>query len=119
MAIADVGPLHAYRLWTEGTFKELKAHLKSLSKDSNRYTEARYYEGLALYHLGQEEKATKLWESTINACSEDPWIYRADWAYCNAKQKGRRMRFSSAGPRTSCLNRIGYMGPKNPDLKPR
>jgi len=54
----------------------------------------------------------------IKGCPQDPWIYRADWAYCALKRKGGAM-FSSSGPRTSLLNRIGYMGRKNPDLASR
>lgn len=115
----DVVMERAYRYWHKGDFKKLRAHLKGFPKDSNRYSEARYFEGLALFHAGARDKAIELWKETIKACSEDPWVYRADWAYCNAKQTGSRMAFSSAGPRTSCLNRIGYMGRNNPDLAPR
>jgi len=78
-----------------------------------------YYAGLGLFHSGKKEEAIRLWGKTITGCSQDPWIYRCDWAYCNAKANGGRKMFSSSGPRTSLLNRIGYMGRKNPDLAPR
>ena len=115
----DVEMERAYRYWVTGEFEQLQKHLVEFPRDSNRFTEARYHLGLALFHLGKIEKATALWKATIKACSQDPWIYRADWAYCNAKSSGGRRSFSSAGARTSCLNRIGYMGRRNPDLKPR
>ncbi|MHC4955555.1 MAG: hypothetical protein ACYTGZ_17020 [Planctomycetota bacterium] len=116
----DVRMELAYRHWVGGKFDELKKALNGFPKNSNRFTEARYYEGLALFHLGKKEDAQKIWASTIKACSQDPWIYRADWAYCNSKANGGRRMFSSgAGNRTSLLNRIGYMGSPNPDLKKR
>ena len=67
--------------------------------------------------LQEKEEALKTWESTIKACAQDAWIYRADWAYTGLKQGKKRGGFSSGGKRSSCLNRIGYMGRKNPDLK--
>jgi len=115
----DVQMERAYRYWITGEFKQLQEHLAEFPRDSNRFTEARYHLGLALFHQGDTKQATALWKATIKACSEDPWIYRADWAYCNAKSSGRRRSFSSSGSRTSGLNRIGYMGRRNPDLKPR
>ena len=115
----DVRVELAHRYWDNGKFKRLRKLMQKVEKTSNRYTEARYYEGLALFHLGNKEEAIKLWGKTITGCSQDPWVYRCDWAYCNAKAKGGRRMFSTAGPRTSLLNRIGYMGRKNPDLAPR
>ncbi len=53
-----------------------------------------------------------------HVCAQDAWIYRADWAYTNVKEgkrKGRRV-FSTRGPKTSLLNRHGYVGRRNPDL---
>jgi tetratricopeptide (TPR) repeat protein len=114
----DVRMERAYTFWKEKRFAELRDHLRAFPKESNRYTEARYYEGLAHFHLKKAETALAIWKSTIEASKQDPWVYRADWAYCNAKEKGgTRLFSSSAGKRTSCLNRIGYMGRRNPDLK--
>ncbi len=113
----DVRMERAYKLWYAGRFKELKKHLDEFPRTSNRYTEARYYEGLACYHGGDKEGAVAIWKKTVKGCSQDPWIYRADWAFCNSKQSGSRRSFSSAGARTSLLNRIGYMGRRNPDLE--
>ena len=50
--------------------------------------------------------------------TQDPWVYRADWASCASKGRSTGM-MTSAGPRTSLLNRIGYMGRSNPDLAKR
>ena len=115
----DMRVERAYRFWVGGKFKELRDHLDGFPSKSNRYSEARYLEGLALFHVGSKDKALEVWKSTIQGCTQDPWIYRADWAYCNAKQAGKRRSFSTRGPRTSLLNRIGYMGRRNPDLEKR
>ncbi len=112
----DVRMERAYELWYAKKHKELAEHLKDFPKESNRYTEARYYQGLAAYHGGDKEQAQQLWEVTVKSCSQDPWIYRADWAYTGLKQ-GPRTMVSSAGKRVSLLNRIGYMGRRNPDLQ--
>ena len=109
----------AHALWANGEFKKLRQALMGFPKGSNRYTEARYHEGLALYHLKKKSEAQAIWAATIRACPQDRWVYRADWAYCQSKQKGSRMAFSSASARTSLLNRIGYMGRRNPDLAAR
>lgn len=115
----DVRIERAYRNWNDANFEKLVDHLPEFRKESNRYSEARYYQGRALYHLGKKDEAMKLWESTIKACSQDPWIYRADWAYTTLKQDGARGFFSRSGPKNSLLGRIGYMGRANPDLKTR
>ena len=113
----DVRMERAYLLWHLRKYERLAKHLADFPKESNRFSEARYYEGLALFHAGRKDDALEVWESTVTGCSQDPWIYRADWAYCNLKREGGRGFFSSGGPRTSKLNRIGYMGRRNPDLK--
>ena len=113
---ADVRMERAYPLWYGAKYKELKKHLAGFPKTSDRYAEARYHEGLAAHHLGEKDEAMAIWKSTIKGCAQGPWIYRADWAYTQLKQGGGRRGFSSMGPRTSLLNRIGYMGNKNPDL---
>ncbi len=112
----DVRMERAHELWHAKEYKQLGEYLKDFPEQSNRYTEARYYRGLAAFHGGDKEQAQKLWETTIKSCSQDPWIYRADWAYTGLKQ-GRSRTMSSAGKRTSLLNRIGYMGRSNPDLQ--
>ncbi|GIW82957.1 MAG: hypothetical protein KatS3mg105_4764 [Gemmatales bacterium] len=112
----DILMERAYPLWFGKKFAELRDHLKGFPKSSRRYTEARYYEGLAWYHLGKKDKALEIWKSTITGCTQDPWIYRADWAYTTTKDSARGI-FTTAGKRTSLLNRIGYMGRRNPDLQ--
>lgn len=112
----DVRMERAYRLWHAGDFAALRRRLQGFAKESNRYSEARYFEGLALFHLDRREAALATWRATIEACPEDPWVYRADWAFCGAQAEPGRASFSARGPRTSCLNRIGYMGRRNPDL---
>lgn len=112
----DVIVEKAYRHWAGRDFEKLRDALKDVPKESNRWTEARYYEGLALYHLGEKEKACDLWKETIQAAKQDAWVYRADWAYCGVKDKASGS-FSSDKKGSSCLGRIGYMGAKNPDLK--
>jgi len=111
----DIRMERAYPFWYAKEYQELRAHLAQFPKNSPRYSEAQYYLGLALFHLGDSKTARKTWASAIKSCSQDPWIYRADWAYVTSKEKGRTA-FSSAARRTSLLNRIGYMGRANPDL---
>lgn len=114
----DVRMERAYPLWHAGEFARLERHLKGFPEDSNRYTEARYHLGLALYHQGRVEPAREVWKATIKGCSQDPWIYRADWAFCNTAEGAEDQRaFTSTGPRRSLLSRIGYMGRRNPDLE--
>ena len=112
---ADLRMERAYRLWTDREYAKLRDHLQDFPKSSSRYTEGRYYEGLAAFHLGDEKQALAIWKQTITACDQDAWNYRADWAYTNVID-GEKRGFSTAGPKTSLLNRIGYMGRRNPDL---
>ena len=112
----DIRMERAYRHWEEGKADKLAEHLKSFPDKSNRFSEARYYEGLAAYHAGNEKQALEIWQSTITGCGQDPWVYRADWAFSGIKD-GSRRGFSTSGKRSSLLNRIGYMGRGNPDLK--
>lgn len=112
----DVRMELALKQWQEGEYEELEKQLSAFPKNSNRYTQARYYLGLAKYYQDEKKAALAIWRDTIKSCNQDPWIYRADWAYSGAKQTGRRKSFSSRGKRTSLLNRIGYMGRRNPDL---
>ncbi|MAG56853.1 MAG: hypothetical protein CMJ83_11220 [Planctomycetes bacterium] len=116
-ALADLVRMErAYPLWQRKDYPALQKHLTDFPKESARYTEARYHLGLALFHQDRRDEAIAVWKDTITGCSQDPWIYRADWAFCHAQQKGTGRRFSSRGQRTSLLKRIGYMGRRNPDL---
>ena len=112
----DIRMERAYRFWEGGKMEKLAAQLAGFAEKSNRFSEARYYEGLAAYHRGNEKQATEIWKSTITGCGQDPWVYRADWAYSQIKG-GPRTGFSTRAKRSSLLNRIGYMGRGNPDLK--
>jgi hypothetical protein len=115
----DVRVEKAWRHWVSFDAEKLLAALKEVPAESNRWTEARYLEGLALYHSGEKENACDLWKATIAASkAQDRWLYRADWAYCGVKEKGGGS-FSSDRKGASCLGRIGYMGNRNPDLKKR
>ena len=112
----DIRMEQAYRFWYEEDYEELRSHLSQFPKDSNRFTEASYHLGLAHYHLDNKKQAQRTWSACIKSCSQDPWIYRADWAYTQSKQAGKQRGFSSSGKRDSLLKRIGYMGRRNPDL---
>ena len=114
---ADVRMERAHKLWHAQDDKAIEALLTDFPEDSGRYTEARYFLGLARYHQGAKDEAIAIWKTTIEACAQDPWIYRADWAYSNAKTTGKGPRvYSTRGPKTSLLDRHGYMGNANPDL---
>ncbi len=112
----DVRVERAWRLWHAREFEKLLAHLKDFPKASRRFTEARYLKGLAAHHLGKKDEALEIWKETIAACAQDPWIYRADWAYSSVKDGDRRV-FVAGAKGSSLLGRIGYMGGANPDLK--
>lgn len=95
-----------------------------VGKESQRYSEARYYLGLSRFHQGDRTDAQKLWSGMIENCAEDPWVYRADWAWSTIQQRTsnggkRQTSFAVSGKGNSPLGRIGYMGPENPDLSPR
>jgi len=90
--------------------------LQGFPKEGKRSSEARYLEGLALYHLGNKKAAIKVWRALIREAPQDAWVYKADWAYTNAVA-GKQVEFSSWGKRVSILKRIGYSGDLNADLK--
>jgi len=113
----DIRMERAYRLWQQKRYAELNKALTDFPKQSNRYSESRYYLGLSLFLQKKPKEARVIWQSTIKACAQDRWIYRADWAYTNSLSSGRPRAFSSRGRSNSCLNRIGYMGRRNPDLR--
>lgn len=100
----------AYELWYGKKFAKLRDHLADFAKTSPRYSESRYYLGLAHYHLGEKKTATKIWVNMIKGCSQDPWVYKADWA-CT----GSSAFF--AGSNDSPLKRAGYLGNSSPDLE--
>ena len=114
----DVRMERALEAWRTSDIAALAKALAGFPKASRRYTEARYYEGLALFHAGRKDEAMETWKSTITACPQDPWIYRADWAYVTLKDEGRKGYSTAPGhERSSPLGRIGYLGRANPDLK--
>ena len=96
------------------------AEIGKWTKESPRYSEARYVVGLA--QLRRDSRRGKLealatWKALIDCCSQDPWVYRADWAYTQvASGSDGHGDFSTGGERISPLGRIGYMGRRNPDL---
>lgn len=106
----------AWRSWREAKYEALRDALADFPAESNRSTEARYFGALALYHLGEKKAALKLWKALAKATEEDPWVYRADWAYMTVKQAGKTS-FSSGDEDRSPLGRIGYLGRNNPDLE--
>lgn len=114
----DVWIERAWRRWHTAEFEALAKDLEPFPRSSNRFSEARYLYGLARYHQGEKKEAIASWKTMIGACSEDPWVYRADWACDNAGREGGkkgRVVFASGGKKTP-LGRIGYMGRRNPDL---
>lgn len=108
----DVRMERAYRSWFEGDFGRLEADLRGFPETSKRYTEARYHLGLALHHQGKQDEAMRTWAETVKSFPQDPWIYRADWAYTEAAA-------GSTKDAPSLLGRIGYLGNRNPDLSSR
>ncbi len=112
----DVAVERGYRHWADREFEKLRDACEKIDEKSNRYTEARYYLGLAHFHRGEKEKALETWKAVIKKCSQDPWLYRADWAYCDVTDGAKGM-YSADKKGSSCLGRIGYMGARNPDLK--
>jgi hypothetical protein len=104
----DVRMETAYALWDARDYGALAEHLAEFPRDSSRFTEARYYEGLALYHSGRTQAARARWKATIEACPQDPWVYRMDWAWADTAAD-----FGAPSP----LRRIGYLGAyRNPDV---
>ena len=108
------------RAWLHHHERDFAAAAKEVAKiarKSDRYSESRYLTGLAQWHQGKKDDALATWNSAIDHCSQDPWVYRADWAYTQGKDANSgRTSFSTGGKRTSPLGRIGYMGRRNPDL---
>ncbi|MEE8467907.1 MAG: hypothetical protein V3T22_05600 [Planctomycetota bacterium] len=74
----------AHRLWALGDFSALQEALTGVGEESPRYSEAHYYLGLSRFHQGYEAGAQKHWSGMIEHCAEDPWVYRADWAWDRA-----------------------------------
>jgi hypothetical protein len=79
----DIRVERAYESWYKKDFQSFRASLQGIEKSSNRFSEARYYVGVAEYLLGHKANSTAIWKSLIKECTQDPWIYRADWAYTN------------------------------------
>lgn len=113
--LPDVRMERAYRLWSERRFDVLRAHLADFPAAHARFTEARYYEGLAHFHLGDSDRALSIWKQTIESAPEGPWVYRADWAFSSLKETARAL-VTTGDERVSVLGRVGYLGARNPDL---
>ncbi len=114
----DVRLERAYALWFAGDMGKLRDHLEGFPREHRRFAEAQYRLGLAHYHGGESAKALEVWKALVVGCPQNPWVYRADWAYTSVKSgSSGGGGFSTAGPRSSPLNRIGYMGRSNPDLE--
>jgi hypothetical protein len=111
----DVHMERAYRLWSERRFDALRAHLADFPSGHARFTEARYYEGLASFHLGDIDRAASIWKEMIESVPEGPWEYRADWAFASLKETPRAL-VTTGDKRVSVLGRVGYLGVRNPDL---
>lgn len=104
--------------WQRSEFEALFDALEKFPEDHARTSEARYFRGLALFHLGKKDEAIATWRRICEVCVQDPWVYRADWAHDGAKSSGERQRvFTTGGESQTLLGRIGYMGRPNPDLE--
>lgn len=112
----DVLVERAWLLLHDGKFGEALADANRVANDSPRHTEARYLAGVIEYSDGHRDEALAIWKSLVTSCSQDRWIYRADWAYTQTRD-GDRRSFSTIDPRNSLLGRIGYMQRRNPDLE--
>jgi hypothetical protein len=112
--------VHVERAWLrlhDDSFADARAEADLVSNDSPRRTEARYLAGVAEFRAGHRDAALALWKALVTSCSQDRWIYRADWAYTQTLD-GERRSFSTADAKSSLLGRIGYMQRRNPDLEP-
>lgn len=113
----------AYRHWHDAAYEALREALAGFPDDSERFTEARYYEGLAHFHLGSADQARATWQSTITSRPQDRWIYRADWAFAHSKKDIPKGPFqtvmvssaATAATRTP-LGRSDYYSFFHPDL---
>ncbi len=114
--VDDARMERAWAHWLRGDYAALRDALTAFPADSNRATEAGYFKGLALHHLGEKKAALSTWKALAATPEEDPWVYRADWAWMTVRQSGKSS-FSSGDDDRSPLGRIGYMGRDNPDLK--
>lgn len=116
----DVRVERALAAWQRADFDAMRLQLDDFPKASNRYSEARYLAGLERFHADDKPAAQRIWAAMIGGCSQDPFVYRADWAYANSKREGRSgMTTFRSGQKGSPLGRIGYMGRDNPDLQKR
>lgn len=99
-------------------YAKLQKHLEGFPKKSDRYAEARYLTGLALFHSGKRKEAQAIWRDLIEKSPQGPWVYRADWAYTSSTKtrRGGAVFAGAGGGGTTPLGRIGYMGMPNPDL---
>ena len=102
----DVRMERSHELWAKKKYERLVEQVATVPKPSARYTEARYYLGLAKHKLGKAKVARALWKATIRGTKQhDRWIYRMDWAYAGTRRR-------------SLIGRIQYYL-ANPDLGKR
>ena len=102
--------------WNEERYADIVDLLAQFPTSSGRYSEARYYEGLAYYHSEETELARETWKQLVSEIGEDRWSYRADWAWSQSHPKERAHKSSTSTRPKTLLERHGYMGRTNPDL---
>jgi len=93
-----------WQSWERSRPKQVLALLQR-SQEARGSSEGLYLAGLALWANGDRDKARKTWKHLITEHPEDPWVYRADWAWVET------------GSGDSLLDRHGYMGSRHPDLR--
>ena len=65
----DVSMERAHALFFHGNYERLRKRLVAFPSKSLRFTEAQYYLGLALYHLGKKREARALWKRRIESAA--------------------------------------------------
>jgi len=105
----------AHGYWQRREFEKLKEATSEITSDSNRYSESRYYLGLAHYHLGDRDAALKAWRDHVENTPADNWVYQSDYAHSGVLNPDPTAGGGGADP-TSVLGRIGYLGASSSDL---
>lgn len=117
--LADDGAVErAHALCHEREFAAASEALAAVGDASERYDEARYLEGVALFRSGERERALAVWKGLVEGRPLGPWVYRADWAYVNALTGEGGAGGAAGGSGPSLLGHGSYAGPRNPDLGP-
>ena len=112
----DIQVDNSKRYWMVRNLKGIKRSLHELNTDNPRYTEGRYYLGLAHYHSGEIDLALRIWEQAAKNNPNDPWSLRIDWTYGLAKL-GPDQMVTPLERAPSVLGRK-YLSPNgNPDLE--